>query len=156
MKLYGLLFLLMIGDVWAQSGASVPRFAALRSKAVNTHVGPGGTYPISWRLQRQYMPVEIVAEFDTWRQLRDHEGLVGWVHKSLLTGRRHAMISKKNRRLFKKPDMKADVVAIAEPGTVGKLLECRQEWCRLNVQGYKGWIKKRFLWGVYPHEEQVK
>jgi SH3-like domain-containing protein len=134
----------------------LPRFVGLRSKAVNTHVGPGGQYPIEWRYGRQNLPVEIIAEFDTWRQIRDSEGAIGWVHKSLLSGKRHVMVLQKNRKLFHKPDIKASVVAIAEPGVLGRLLECHQEWCRVDTQGHKGWIKRRFLWGIYPHEEKIR
>lgn len=133
----------------------LPRFVGLRSKVVNAHVGPGGQYPVEWRYTRQNLPVEVIAEFDTWRQVRDSEGAIGWVHKSLLTGKRYVMVLQKNRKIFYKPDVKAPVVAVAESGVVGRLLECRQGWCRIDAQGYKGWVKRLFLWGVYPHEEKV-
>jgi len=150
-----IIYSLFIQASWADP-QPVPRFVGLRSKSVNVHVGPGGQYPIDWHYTRQNLPVEVIAEFDMWRQIRDSEGAIGWVHKSLLTGKRHVMILQKNRKLFHKPDVKANVIAIAEPGVLGRLLECHQEWCRIDAQGYKGWIKRRFLWGVYPHEEKVR
>ena len=38
-------------------------------------------------------PVEITAEFDTWRKIRDSEGSEGWVLHSLLSGRRTALVA---------------------------------------------------------------
>ena len=67
-----------------------------------------------------------------------------------------AVIQQKQRKLFKKPEENAIILAHLDPGVVGKLLECRNEWCRLDVQGHKGWIKRRYIWGVYPHEEKFK
>ncbi|MHC4174421.1 MAG: SH3 domain-containing protein [Planctomycetota bacterium] len=28
------------------------------------------------------MPVQVIAEFDTWRKIRDWEGAEGWVHRA--------------------------------------------------------------------------
>lgn len=137
-----------------ETTACSPRFASLRSKNVNSRVGPGNTYPIEWHYARQNLPVEIIAEFDVWRQIRDPDGSISWVHKSLLSGKRHAMILHKNRKLFCEPNVSARVVAIAEPGVIGRLLECRQAWCKIDVEKSQGWVKRRFLSGVYPHEEQ--
>lgn len=147
------LSVLCIQGGWAAPVAlPVPRFVSLRSKEINLHVGPGAHYPTEWTFLRVGLPVEIVAEFDTWRQIRDWQGTQGWVHKSLLSGKRNVVVLKKIRRLFKDPDPTSAVVARLEPGIMGKVLECRNDWCRLDVEGYKGWIKRRFIWGVYPNE----
>lgn len=71
---------------------TLPRFASLRSHKVNIHVGPGSDFPTTWTFQRQGLPIEIIAEFDTWRQIRDMEGTTGWVHKSLLVGKRTVVV----------------------------------------------------------------
>jgi SH3-like domain-containing protein len=138
------------------SSLSLPRFASLRAKTVNLHVGPGSNYPTEWTFVRQGLPVEIIAEFDTWRQIRDWQGTQGWVHKSLLCGKRTAVIQQKQRKLHKEPDENTSVIAHIEPGVLGKLMECRNDWCRLDIQGHKGWIKRRYIWGVYPHEDKFK
>ncbi|HXF90828.1 MAG TPA: SH3 domain-containing protein [Candidatus Nitrosotenuis sp.] len=134
----------------------LPRFASLRSNKVNSHVGPGNNYPIEWTFVRQWMPVEIIAEFDTWRQIRDCQGTQVWVHKSLLSGRRHVVIQEKRRKLLKKPQKDASVVAYLEPGVIGKLTECQKNWCYIQVNGYSGWMPRKFMWGVYPHEAKFK
>lgn len=134
----------------------LPRFASLRAKAVNLHVGPGNNYPTEWKFVRAGIPVEILAEFDTWRQIRDWQGTQGWVHKSLLSGKRTAVIQNKQRSLHKEPEDSAPIVAYVEPGVHGALIECRKEWCRLDFEGHRGWMKRRCLWGVYPNEEKFK
>lgn len=157
-RLIYLLFAIGIGKALAtpSSQLSLPRFASLRAKEVHFHVGPGKNYPIEWKFIRPGLPVEILAEFDTWRQIRDHQGTQGWVHKSLLCGKRTAIIQQEQRNLYKKPEENSPIIAHLEPGVCGKLLECRNNWCRLDVQGYQGWIKRQFIWGVYPHEEKFK
>lgn len=130
----------------------IPRFVSLRSNKVNSHVGPGPSFPVDWTYLRQHFPVEIIAEFDTWRQIRDTEGSTGWIHKSLLCGKRTAIVQGKRRRIFSKPDLSSTVVAHLDPGVIGYLKECKNDWCRIDVKGYVGWIKRRNLWGVYPHE----
>lgn len=134
----------------------LPRFASLRAKSVNLHVGPGNNYPTEWKFVRPGIPVEILAEFDTWRQIRDWQGTQGWVHKSLLCGKRTAVIQKKQRKLHKNPDESSAIAAHVEPGVLATLLECRNDWCRVDIQGVRGWVKRRFIWGVYPHEEKFK
>jgi len=138
----------------------LPRFASLRSKSVHLHVGPGNNYPIDWKFIRQGLPVEIIAEFDTWRQIRDWQGTQGWIHKSLLSGRRTAWVMNEICSLRKEPDEKSKVIARLEPGVVPKLLECRNKWCRVEAQSpdgssYRGWINRGNLWGVYAHEAKI-
>ena len=86
--------------IWALPNAlPLPRYVSLRSNSVNLHVGPGKNYPVEWRYVLQNLPVEIIAEFDTWRQIRDWQGTQGWVHKSLLSGRRTVWVLHKQRPL---------------------------------------------------------
>lgn len=51
-----------------------------------------------------------------------------------------------------KPDQ--TIVALLEPGAIGKIKACPQgsSWCHVTVRGYDGWIERRLLWGVQPGE----
>lgn len=153
-RLFSTVLILMSSSFVMAAGEKLPlpRFASMRSNKVNTHVGPGATYPVEWTYLKQHLPVEIMAEFDTWRQIRDADGTCGWVHKSLLCGKRTAIIQGKRRKLYKKPDFEAEVVALVDPGVITYLKECKNDWCRVDVKGHVGWLKRRHLWGVYPHE----
>lgn len=135
----------------------LPRYVSLRSNAVNLHVGPGNNYPTEWKYVRQGLPVEIIAEFDTWRRIRDWQGTQGWVHKSLLSGRRTVWILHKIRPLRNSPDENSKVIAQLEPGIIGKALRCQGNWCKIEIKSshygtYSGWVKRRCLWGIYPNE----
>jgi SH3-like domain-containing protein len=144
----------------ADSGLPVPRFVTLGSDRVNVRAGPGTQYPVEWIFVRRAMPVEVVDEFDTWRRIRDREGAEGWVHQSLLSGRRGAVVLGDGPQpLRADPGPAAEPVARAEPGVIGRLLRCPPRetegggWCYVDLAGYRGWMPRDSLWGVYPFEE---
>jgi SH3-like domain-containing protein len=135
------------------SGLPVPRFVALKSNEVNVRTGPGTRYPISWVYHRSGMPVEIVEEFDMWRKIRDTEGTTGWVHKTMLEGKRSVMIKGKSAQMVRNDHEKdAQAIMKVEPTVTAKLLECIKDWCKIKVSDSKGWIEKSAIWGVYPNE----
>jgi SH3-like domain-containing protein len=136
----------------AEPGAPLPRFAALRASEVNLRAGPGTEYPVEWVFLRRALPIEITAEYGQWRKIRDFDGSEGWVHKSLLTGRRSAMVTGEIRTLRDSPDPDAAPLAFAEPGVIGRLLACEDGWCEIDAAGYKGWLPSTHLWGVYAGE----
>jgi SH3-like domain-containing protein len=134
------------------SGLPIPRFASLRSDEVNVRTGPGSRYPVDWVFKRKAMPVEIVAEYENWRKIRDWQGASGWVHQSLLTGKRSFIISAKTASLYKTPASSAEVVAKLEPEVLGEIRSCAGDWCRVKVSGVSGWIERSSMWGVYKSE----
>jgi len=146
---------LSLGLAFANS-QPLPRFASLRSNSVHAHVGPGTSYPIEWRFIRQGLPVEIIAEFDTWRLVRDFQGTVGWVHKSLLSGKRTVVIMGCLQNLHEKPDAQSSVVARVETGVVATILEKQSSWCKIEIRNdqghFKGWVARKVVWGIYADE----
>jgi SH3-like domain-containing protein len=85
------------------SGLPIPRFASLKSDEVNVRTGPGPRYPVDWVFKRKGMPVEIVAEYENWRKIRDFQGASGWVYQGLLTGKRSFIIAAKPASVHKTP-----------------------------------------------------
>ena len=73
-----------------KSGLPVPRFSSMKHGEINVRVGPGLRYQIAWVFTRKDMPVEVIGEFDAWRQIRDWEGTEGWVNRTALAGKRPA------------------------------------------------------------------
>lgn len=136
----------------SEQGQKLPRFVSLRSDQVNLRVGPGENYPIEWVLTRKDMPVEITKEFENWRLIRDWQGTEGWVHERMLTGKRAVVIKGGIRTLHGQPDAASPPVALAEPGVVARLIECRADWCRIDAADHTGWVQRGDMWGVYPDE----
>lgn len=130
----------------------VPRFVSLHADKVNLRTGPGRRYPIEWILTRKNLPVEVTAEFEHWRRIRDYEGTVGWVHERMLEGKRDVVVTGAVRPLRREPDPTATVVARAEPGVIARLLECRGAWCRIDAGTASGWVRRDDIWGVLPDE----
>jgi len=85
--------------------------------------------------------------------VRDIEGTVGWVHQNLLSSRRGIIVSGTIRSLRREPSEGSPALARLEPDVIGLLLECRAAWCRVEVNGYRGWLKRTEFWGVYPDEK---
>src|SRR5215213_1305038 len=80
------------------SGLPVPRFVSLKSDKVNVRAGPTKDHDVAWVYNRAALPVEVTAEFETWRRIRDWEGAEGWVYHSLLSGRRTALVAPSKNR----------------------------------------------------------
>ena len=139
------------------SGLPVPRFVSLKADKVNMHIGPAKTYEVKWVYQRAGLPVEIIAEFETWRRIRDADGSDGWVYHSLLSGRRTGMVIAKSKDelvpVYEKADVESAVVAKLEPGVIGSVKRCDAGWCSIAGRGFEGWIRQVRLWGVYPNEK---
>lgn len=136
----------------ARDADSVPRFLSLKSDNVHLRVGPGTQHPIEWVLQRRNLPVRVIAEIDQWRRIVDSTGTVGWVHQQMLSGRRFGIITGEIRALRREPSRDAVAVARLEPGVIGRILECRDAWCRMEAGGFRGWIARNEFWGTDPNE----
>jgi SH3-like domain-containing protein len=141
---------------WAQAGRGtglpLPRFVSLGADRVNVRFGPGTQYPVNWVFARKGLPVEIIEEFDTWRKVRDYDGDEGWIHASLLSSRRTIMVTGEVRDLRRTPQLDARVVLRAESGVIGNLFDCEEDWCRVEIEGRRGWLQRSEFWGTRPGE----
>lgn len=130
----------------------LPRYVSLKGGVGNARRGPGVTHRIDWVFTHAGMPLRVTAEHENWRRVEDAEGMGGWVHYILLSGVRTALVTAELAEFHSGPDAGSDVVFKAEAGVIGRILECEPNWCRLSVQGDKGWLPKQSLWGVDPGE----
>jgi SH3-like domain-containing protein len=135
----------------------VPRFVSLKADRVNVHGGPDKDHDVVWIYTRVGLPVEITAEFENWRRIRDSDGAEGWVYHSLLSGKRTATVQLKTKTdlapVYAKPDAKSGVTAQLQFGVLGTVKHCTGTWCELSGDGFDGWIQQNELWGVYPNEK---
>jgi len=146
------------------TGLPVPRYVSLKTDRVNLREGPSKDHRTLWVFQRAGLPVEITAEFETWRRIRDAEGTEGWVLHSLLSGRRTALVTSPTKGggqplpLYERADERADVVARLQPGVIANVRQCTGAWCRIIVvnpkeRDFTGFVRQDRLWGVYPNEK---
>ena len=138
------------------SGLPLPRFVSLKSDHVNVRRGPSRDQSLAWTFTRGGLPVEVTAEFDNWRRVRDSEGDEGWVFHSMLSGKRTALVAPWSKGpaldLHAKADKASGVVARIEAKVLARLDKCDGSWCRISGPGFSGWMPQEHLWGVYPKE----
>ena len=137
----------------AQEALPLPRFVSLKADEVNMRAGPGESYPVEWVYTRKGLPVEIIKEYDQWREVRDVEGTRGWVHRVMLSGLRTVQVTGAVERTgYDRPSVDGRAVFRAHPGVQGTLIGCQSGWCRIDISGVKGWMAMGDLWGVYPED----
>jgi len=148
------------------SGLPLPRFASTRSDPINVRVGPGTKYDIAWVYVKAGLPVEIIAEFDVWRKIRDVDGSEGWVHQNLLIGNRTGYVAPwakgEQIPLRTRADDEAAVRAYVTPGFKVDIGSCDGTWCAVSATDhpesgrpstYSGYLPQTDLWGVYRDEK---
>jgi SH3-like domain-containing protein len=138
------------------SGLPIPRFVSLKAEKVNVRRGPSSDHPVAWVFQRKGMPVEIIAEFENWRRIRDSDGQEGWILQNMLAGKRTAVVAPWRQGeampLHRSANADSALVARVGAGVVADVETCSGDWCEITAQGYDGWIEQTMLWGVYPGE----
>ena len=130
----------------------IPRYVSLKVKEANARRGPSLSHKIDWIYKRQNMPLEIYGEYENWRRVRDFEGLGGWVHYTLLSGIRYVLVKKELLEMRLLPSIDAQVIAKVPQYNIATLDKCNKDWCRIIDDGYKGWVPKNGIWGVYENE----
>lgn len=147
-----------IGNV---TGLPVPRFVSIKSSPVNVRGGPSTNHQVAWVFVKKGVPVEVTAEFENWRRIRDVDGDQGWVFHTLIDGARSVMVvgpdTARPRQgdlvtLHFAPDSASDTVALVEPGVIGDLAQCGNGWCAVTFGGHEGFMRAERLYGTFPSE----
>lgn len=148
-----------------EDGLPLPRFASTRSAPINVRVGPGQKYDVAWIFTKPNTPIEIVAEFDIWREVRDFDGSEGWIQQNLLSGNRAGLVApwKKGADipLLAGASDDAGVRAYLGSGFRIDIRKCDGSWCQVDATSqdasgrgatYSGYLKQSDIWGVYEGE----
>lgn len=145
----------------SESGLPIPRFVSLKADRVNLRSGPGTDYPTAWVFRRAGLPLEVISEFEGWRQVRDADGATGWVVQSLLSGRRTALVTpwdvKAGKPAPQVPVRNSDsesarAVVNVEAGVIANIHGCDGRWCSVTIDRFRGYMPQKQLWGVYENE----
>ena len=136
-----------------ETGLATPRFVSLKANEANLRKGPGTRYPIEWVFKRKALPVEVLEEFGHWRRIRTSDGTNGWLHKQMLSGSRHALITDQQHvTLRANPEDNAPPALKLESGVVASIEECEQAWCLIQIGEHEGWLEKSKFYGAYAKE----
>ena len=133
-------------------GANATEFASLKYDEVNLRTGPGERFPITWVYQEKNFPVEVLDSFEIWREIREKDGTIGWVHQNMLKKTRYVIVEKEGT-LLKEDDPGAAGVAVVQPGVIARVEKCpKGNYCRILVSDElhtkKGWFPRSALWGL--------
>lgn len=115
--------------------------------------GPARTYPGVWLYKRRDLPVRVLKRFENWRLIEDSEGAKGWMLRTMLSDRRTALVTGSSPRpVHAEADENSRVRYLAEPSVVGRISDCADGWCHIQIGQRKGAIRVADLWGVTPGE----
>ena len=138
------------------SGLPVPRFVSLKNDKVNVRKGPSSEHALAFSYQQKGLPVEITAEFENWRRVRDSEGSEGWILQNMLSGKRTALVAPGRKgsymNLMNGPSVESGAEARLASGVVAEIKSCDGSWCRVIASGYDGYVDQNMVWGAYPGE----
>ncbi len=135
-----------------ETGLPLPRYVSLKTTEGRARRGPNRSHRVDWIFTRRDMPLRVTAEFEHWRRVEDQEGQGGWMHYSLLSGVRTALVTADLTPLRTQPRVNAPELALLERGVVARIMSCDPDWCRLRADDLRGWVPRGALWGIDPGE----
>ena len=157
MRIWHVALLAAVAATPALAARKLPYWASLNAGQVMMRAGPGRNFPAQWLYKRAGLPVKVVGTYKVahgeWRKVQDPDGTEGWMQANLLSEARNGLVVGEVRPLHEKPDAAAPVVWRAEPGVVGRISQCANGWCALDVKGRAGFIQAVGLFGVSPDEK---
>ncbi len=137
-------FFLVFGSAYSKDEF----FLTLRNDKVNLRQGPSFDYPIKIFYKKKFLPVLVQDRSDNFRKIRDHENNTGWIHISQLSKKKAAIVIEDKLILFNSPTIYSNPLAILKKGRLLRIKKCKNDWCKVTTDGFKGWVKKESLWGL--------
>lgn len=148
----GVAIVMEVQERRAEAERPPSRFVTVKAEKANVRAGPGKRYPVRWVFVQPGIPVEIIAEYENWRQIRDWEGQEGWIHVAMLSRKRSIIVTGEKRTLYRRPDAASPPVVNLLPGIVASVEDCNEGWCRVEVRNNRGWLRRGEFWGVETGE----
>ena len=160
MKIFGVILICFIfftqntyADVGQETGLEIPRYVSLKSNDANIRVGPSKNYPIEIKYIKKNYPLKVLEEYEEWRKVEDFQKNIGWIHKSLISGSRTGIVlSSHNKNIKLLNTLDGNVIGEIGRGNIIYLEKCKIDWCLVSVGNLKGWMDKKYIWGVKEKE----
>ena len=122
-------------------------FQSLKKNKVNVRYGPSFDSPIKFVYKKIDLPVKQIDKKENFRRIVDLKNNSGWIHISQLK-KSNSVIATQDKILFKRPTSFAKPIAQIKKGRLLILKKCEKQWCKINSDDYKGWIKTVNVWGL--------
>ena len=140
-------------NIGKETGLEIPRYISLKSNDANIRVGPSKNYPIEIKYIKKNYPLKVLEEYEDWRKVEDFQKNFGWIHKSLISGTRTGIVlSNDNKKIKLLNTLDGNVIGEIGKGNIVFLEKCKTDWCLISSGNYKGWIDKKYIWGVKEKE----
>ena len=91
---------------------------------------------------KKYLPVVVKDKSGNFRKIIDHEKNSGWIHISQLSKKKAGIINIDISILFDEADYLFKPIAKIEKGRLCLIKKCKDNWCKIKVKDYIGWVKK--------------
>ena len=140
-------------DIGKETGLEIPRYVSLKSDNANIRVGPSKNYPIEIKYIVKNYPLKVLEEYEDWRKVQDFKNNIGWIHKSLISGTRTGIVlsnDSKNIKLLNSID--GNIIGEIGDGNIIFLEKCKIHLCLVSSGNFKGWMDKKYIWGVKEKE----
>ena len=124
-------------------------FLTLKYNRVKVRQGPSFEYPVKFIYKKKYLPIKVTDSKDNFRKIIDLKNNNGWIHVSQLTKKKSAINIRNLSIIFKKPNIYSQPMAKLEKGKIVIVKKCKEDWCKIITNDYKGWIFKNYLWGNF-------
>ena len=140
-------------DIGKETGLEIPRYVSLKSNDANIRVGPSKNYPIEIKYIKKNYPLKVLEEYEEWRKVEDFKKNIGWIHKSLISGTRTGIVLSNDDKTIKLLNtLDGDIIGEIGKGNIVFLEKCKTDWCFISSGNYKGWIDKKYIWGIKEKE----
>ena len=123
-------------------------FLSLKNKKVNVRYGPGFDYPIKYIYIKKFLPVEVIDKKENFRRIIDFKKNSGWIHISQLK-KGNSLIVIEDKILFSKSSKFSRPIVKLEKGRLLIVKKCKNNWCKIKTDKYKGWIDNNNVWGSF-------
>ncbi len=122
-------------------------YVSLKKNKVNVRYGPSFDSDIKFVYKKINLPLKQIDKKENFRRIIDLKNNSGWIHISQLK-KNNSVITIKDKILFKNPNSFAKPIAQIKEGRLLILEKCKKQWCKINSDNYKGWIKTGNIWGL--------
>ena len=146
-KIFFILLLLIIPiNLYSRDFTFTPKYASIKKEKAYSRHNASFDAPLEWIYQKKNLPILIIRERDNWREIRDIDGDISWIHVSMISNKR-TFINREDQNLLKYKNNNI-VNAIVKKGVVGKIINCDEIFCKVKIKNNKGWVEKKYLWGI--------